>query len=70
MRWHKRIRLNRDDLNVIADVNAAVTVNRGETASVTRTDSVSHVSVVQGHRGSRQDAEKEQPPETERREKQ
>jgi hypothetical protein len=70
MRWHKRIRLNRDDLNVIADVNAAVTVNRGGTTSSTRTESVSHATVVQDSRARKPDADSARQPNTEPREKQ
>jgi hypothetical protein len=68
MRWHKRIRLNQDGLKVIADVNAAVTVNRGETASTTRTESVSHATVVQDSRVRKPHADAPQP-NTEPREK-
>jgi hypothetical protein len=47
MRWRKRIRLDRDGLNLAADVNAAFSVNRGGTGETNAVRSVSHVRVVQ-----------------------
>ena len=67
MGWRKRIRINRDGLNVAADVNAAVTVNRGGRGSASRTESVSQVRVVQDSR--REAASAEAQPESEQKEK-
>jgi hypothetical protein len=48
MRWHKRIRIERDGVNLAADVNAALAVNQGDSGATTKVESVSHARVVQG----------------------
>jgi hypothetical protein len=67
MKWRKRIRINADGVRVAADVNAAVSVNRGEPGSATRTESVSQVQVVQNSR--REAASAQAQPESEQKEK-
>lgn len=47
MRWHKRIRIERDGVDLAADVSAALAVNRGGEGATTRVDSVSHARVDQ-----------------------
>jgi hypothetical protein len=54
MKWHKRIRFDRDGVSVAADVNAAVSVNRGEADETNVVRSVSHVHVVQDSRRPRE----------------
>jgi hypothetical protein len=55
MRWRKRIRIDKDGVSVAADVNAAISVNRGEADATNRVSSVSHVHVVQNSRRAGQD---------------
>jgi hypothetical protein len=50
MKWRKRLRIDRDGVSVAADVNAAISVNRGETDATNEVRSVSHVQVVQDSR--------------------
>jgi hypothetical protein len=50
MRWHKRIRIERDGVNLAADINAALAVNQGESGATTEVESVSHARVVQDSR--------------------
>ena len=50
MRWHKRIRIERDGVDLAADINAALAVNQGDPGATTRVESVSHARVVQGSR--------------------
>ncbi len=50
MEWRKRIRFVRDGVSAVADVNAAIVVNHGETGASNQVDSVSHVRVVQDSR--------------------
>lgn len=50
MRWHKRIRIERDGVNLAADINAGLAVNRGDPGATTRVESVSHVRVDQDSR--------------------
>jgi hypothetical protein len=50
MRWHKRIRIERDGVNLAADINAALAVNQGDSGASTKVESVSHTRVVQGSR--------------------
>ena len=63
MRWHKRIRIERDGVDLAADINAAFAVNQGDQGATTRVESVSHARVVQDSR--RREAEPtgaEEPP--------
>jgi len=50
MRWHKLIRLEKDCVNLAADINAAVAVNHGGSGSTNKVESVSQVRVVQDSR--------------------
>jgi hypothetical protein len=50
MRWHKRIRLEEDAINLAADIDAVVAINRGAPGTTNRVDSVSSVTVVQDSR--------------------
>jgi hypothetical protein len=54
MKWRKRIRFDKDGVSVAADVNAAISVNRGEADATNEVSSVSHVHVVQDSRRARQ----------------
>lgn len=64
MRWtkQKRIRIDEDGVNLAADVNAAVVVNRGEAGTSNKVSSESHVRVVQDSRNRphREDGENTQ----------
>jgi hypothetical protein len=51
MRRRRRIRIDRDGLSVAADVNAAISVNRGRAGETNVVRSVSHARVVQDSRG-------------------
>jgi hypothetical protein len=50
MQWRRRIRIDRDGVSVAADVNAALSVNRGRSGEANVVRSVSHVRVVQDSR--------------------
>jgi hypothetical protein len=54
MKWRKRIRFEKDGVSVAADVNAAISVNRGEADETNAVRSVSHVRVVQDSRRAKQ----------------
>ena len=53
MRWFKQIRLEEDGLNLAADIEAVIAVNRGRTGATNKVESTSHVSVVQDSRERR-----------------
>jgi hypothetical protein len=48
MRWQQRIRLEKHGVSIVADVNAAMAVNRSVERSSTNVDAVSDARVVQG----------------------
>jgi hypothetical protein len=50
MQWRKRIRFDRDGVSIVADVNAAVTINRDEPGMTNEARSVSHARGVQDSR--------------------
>jgi hypothetical protein len=50
MRWHKRIRLDEDAINLAADIDAVVAINRGAPGATNRVESASSVTVVQDSR--------------------
>jgi hypothetical protein len=50
MRWRRRIHIEREGIEVVADVNAAVSVNRSEPGATNQVHSVSHARVVQDSR--------------------
>jgi hypothetical protein len=68
MRWRRRIRIDRDGLSVAADVNAAISVNRGRAGETNVVRSVSHARVVQDSRGGVQEPGGAANPEDERKE--
>ena len=47
MRWQQRIRLEKGGVDLAADVNAAMTVNRSAPRLRTNVEAVSHTRVVQ-----------------------
>jgi hypothetical protein len=55
MKWRKRMRIDKDGVSIAADVDAAISVNRGEADATNQVRSVSHVHVVQDSRRARQD---------------
>jgi hypothetical protein len=55
MKWRKRMRIDKDGVSLAADVNAAISVNRGQSGATNQVRSVSHVQVVQDSRRARQD---------------
>ena len=61
MEWRKRIRIDRDGISVAADINAAISVNRGEADATNEAKSVSHVHVVQDSRRPKQDPDRAEP---------
>jgi tRNA (Thr-GGU) A37 N-methylase len=68
MRWHKRIRFERDGVSVAADVNAALAVNQQKSGATDQVESVSHVRVVQDSHSAARDARAAQAPDDERKE--
>ena len=50
MRWQKGIHVQRDGVNVAADINAALAVTQGDHGATTRIGSVSDARVVQDSR--------------------
>jgi pyridoxal biosynthesis lyase PdxS len=52
MQWRKRIRIDRKGLSLDADVNASIAVNKGQSGTTNKVESVSHVRVVQDSRGN------------------
>jgi hypothetical protein len=50
MKWHKRIRLERDGVDLAAEINAAVAVNRGSPGTTTAVESHSRATAVQDSR--------------------
>jgi hypothetical protein len=44
MRWHKRIRLDEDAINLAADIDAVVAINRGAPGATNRVESASNVT--------------------------
>jgi hypothetical protein len=50
MRWHKRIRVERDGVNLAADIDAALAVNQADSGATTKVESVSHARVTQDSR--------------------
>jgi len=67
MRWFKRIRLEQDGINLAADLDVVVAVNRGRTGATNRVESNRHVSVVQDSRQRRDAGEQPQTDPKERR---
>ena len=67
MRWFKQIRIAENGLNLAADVEAAIAVNRGRTGATSKVESTSHVSVVQDSRRRRAAGEQPQTDPKERR---
>ena len=63
MRWHKRIRVERDGVNLAADINAALAVNQSDPGATSRVESVSHARVVQDSRRRTEATGAEVPPE-------
>jgi hypothetical protein len=63
MRWHRRIRIERDGVNIAADVNAAVAVNQGDPGATSKVESVSHARVVQDSRRRTESTSAQEPPE-------
>jgi hypothetical protein len=47
MRWIKRIRFQKDGVDLAADINAAVATNQSEDGATQTVESVSHTRVVQ-----------------------
>jgi hypothetical protein len=62
MRWHKRIRLDEDAINLAADIDAVVAINRGAPGTTTRVASASSVTVVQDSRRDPEAAEEQPQP--------
>ena len=50
MRWHKRIRLQEDGIDLAADIDAVIAINRGRPGTTTRVESDSSVTAVQDSR--------------------
>jgi hypothetical protein len=67
MRWHKRIRLDRDGLDLAAEVDAVIAVNIGQPGRTTRIDQTSSVTVVQEARRAGDSGEPSPPDPKERR---
>jgi hypothetical protein len=65
MRWRKRIRFDGNGVNVAADVNAVIAVNRSESGAKNESEMVSHVRIVQGSRSSGPGAKRGEAPKTE-----
>jgi hypothetical protein len=63
MRWHKRIRIERDGVNLAADINAVLAVNQGDSGATSRVESVRHARVVQDSRLRAESTRAEEPPE-------
>jgi hypothetical protein len=67
MRWHKRIRLDRDGIDLAAEVDAVIAINAGQPGSTTRVQRTSRVTVVQDARRAGDPHEPPQPDPKERR---
>jgi hypothetical protein len=67
MRWFKQVRIDEDGLNLAADIEAAIAVNRGRTGATNKVESTSHISVVQDSRRRRAAGEQPQTDPKERR---
>jgi len=50
MRWFKQLRIDGEGVNLAADIEAVVAVNRGRPGEIHVVDSTSHVAVVQDSR--------------------
>jgi hypothetical protein len=50
MRWHKRIRIERDGVDLAADINAGLAVNQGDPGTTTRVEAISETRVAQHSR--------------------
>jgi hypothetical protein len=59
MRWHKQIRVEHDGVDVAAEIDAVIAVNRGRPGGNTSASGESVVAVVQSSR--RKPAAEEQP---------
>ncbi len=68
MQWRKRIRIEEDglDLDLAADIDAAVAVNHGRPGTTTRVARTSRVTAVQDSRRDRDAGEPPQPDPKER----
>jgi hypothetical protein len=62
MRWHKRIRVQRDGIDLAADLNAVIAVNQGDPGEATRVESVSSARVDQDPRSEADSTGAEEPP--------
>jgi hypothetical protein len=59
MRWHKQIRIDHDGIDVAAEIDAVIAVNRGRPGATTSAAAERVVAVVQSSR--RKPAAEEQP---------
>jgi hypothetical protein len=50
MRWHKRIRVVRDGIDLAADIDAVIAVNTGQSSSTTRVAQTRSVAIAQDRR--------------------
>ena len=63
MRWHKRIRIKRDGVDLAADINAALAVNQGDPGATSKVESVSHARVIQDSRAGTESTSAKEPSE-------
>ena len=63
MRWHKRIHIQRDGVDLAADINAGLAVNQGDPGATSKVESVSRARVVQDSRRRAESAGAEESPE-------
>jgi hypothetical protein len=61
MRWHKRIRIQRDGVDLAADINAGLAVNQGDPGATTKVEAVSDARVAQRSRRREPDSTAEGP---------